>query len=132
MTLETQTPDQAADAPQPTPDQPVVFTEAAIRKVLQFSEDHEEARGKHLRLFVQGGGCSGFEYGFSFDEPKESDNRIPQGEGDEAIEVLVDSFSMPYLNGCVVDYYENFTGSGFKVTNPNATGTCGCGHSFSA
>ncbi|MFQ5745545.1 MAG: HesB/IscA family protein, partial [Acidobacteriota bacterium] len=93
---------------------------------------HEEAKGKYLRLFVQGGGCSGFEYGFSFDEPKEGDEKIPQGAGDEEIEVLVDHFSMPYLEGSVVDYYEDFSGSGFKVNNPKATGTCGCGHSFSA
>jgi iron-sulfur cluster insertion protein len=121
---------QAAAAPQPSEERPVVFTAAAIRKVIAFAEEHEQAQGKNLRLFVQGGGCSGFEYGFTFDEKKDGDNLIGQSEGDLQIEVLVDPFSMPYLQGCVVDYVEDFSGSGFKVENPNATGTCGCGHSF--
>jgi iron-sulfur cluster insertion protein len=128
---ETQAPElQAAAAPNTSEDRPVVFTAAAIRKVIAFAEEHEQAQGKNLRLFVQGGGCSGFEYGFTFDEKKDSDNLIAQREGDLQIEVLVDSFSLPYLQGCVVDFVEDFSGSGFKVENPNATGTCGCGHSF--
>jgi iron-sulfur cluster insertion protein len=106
--------------------QPVIFTEAAIAKIRQFLETKEEAQGKSLRVFVQGGGCSGFEYGFTFDVEKDGDVRIPQGE----IEVLVDMFSLPYLEGSQVDYTESLMGSGFTVTNPNAKGTCGCGHSF--
>jgi iron-sulfur cluster insertion protein len=128
---ETQTHEpQAPASPQTSADRPVVFTEAAIRKVIAFAEEHEQAAGKNLRLFVQGGGCSGFEYGFTFDEKKDTDNLIAQQAGDLQIEVLVDSFSLPYLEGCVVDFVEDFSGSGFKVENPNATGTCGCGHSF--
>ena len=106
---------------------PIVFTGAAIAKIREFLATKEEARGKMLRVFVRGGGCSGFEYGFSFDEEKQGDLRMPQGD----IEVLVDMFSLPYLEGCEVDYKEGLMGSGFSVKNPNAAGTCGCGHSFS-
>lgn len=119
---------QASQTPAPPTDSPLVFTESAVAKIREFLETKEEARGKMLRVFVQGGGCSGFEYGFTFDEEKEGDLRIDQGE----IDVLVDMFSLPYLEGCVVDYKESLMGSGFSVRNPNATGTCGCGHSFSA
>ncbi len=112
----------------PTSKAPLVFTEAAIAKVREFLDTKPDAQGKMLRIFVQGGGCSGFEYGFSFDEHKEGDLVIPQGD----IEVLLDSFSLPYLEGCHVDHAETLMGSGFSVKNPNATGTCGCGHSFSA
>ena len=128
---ETPTPD-LAPPPQLSPTQLIIFTPAAVRKVIGFSQSSPEAEGKLLRLYVQGGGCSGFEYGFKFDERKEGDYVIPQGHGEESIEVLVDPFSLPFLQSCTVDYYEDFAGSGFKVNNPNASGTCGCGHSFSA
>ena len=106
----------------------LVFTTAAIGKIREFVTTKEEARGKHLRIFVQGGGCSGFEYGFTFDHANDGDMKIAQ----EDIAILVDTFSLPYLEGSVVDYTESLMGSGFSVRNPNATGTCGCGHSFSA
>lgn len=124
------TPSQAtaADSPAPpTPDALLVFTDAAVAKVRSFLDSLAEAKGKHLRIFVQGGGCSGFEYGFTFDERKDTDMIIAQ----DGIEVLLDSFSRPYLEGCEVDYQESLMGSGFSVKNPNAAGTCGCGHSFS-
>ena len=105
---------------------PVLFTDAAVAKIRQFLESKEEARGKHLRIFVQGGGCSGFEYGFTFDVEKDGDMKLVQGD----VEILVDLFSLPYLEGSQVDYKESLMGSGFSVTNPNAKGTCGCGHSF--
>ena len=130
--VDTQTREAEAPVPQLAPHELIIFTPAAVRKVMGFTESSGEAKGKLLRLYVQGGGCSGFEYGFTFDEPKENDHVLPQGHGEESIEVLVDRFSMPFLQGCKVDYYENFAGSGFKVNNPNASGTCGCGHSFSA
>ena len=132
MSTETRTQEpQTPTAPQPSVERPIVFTNVALEKIKLFTETHDEARGKYLRLYVQGGGCSGFEYGFTFDDPKDGDERIAQGEGGE-VEVLVDHFSLPYLEGSIVDYFEDFSGSGFKVRNPNATGTCGCGHSFSA
>ena len=111
----------------PTSDAPLVFTDAAVAKVRSFVGGLPEAKGKHLRIFVQGGGCSGFEYGFTFDDRKDTDQVIAQ----DGIEVLLDSFSRPYLEGCEVDYQESLMGSGFSVKNPNAAGTCGCGHSFS-
>lgn len=113
------------DQPQASP-QPVIFTDAAVAKIRQFLDSKEEARGKHLRIFVQGGGCSGFEYGFTFDVEKAGDVKLVQGD----VEILVDLFSLPYLEGSQVDYKESLMGSGFSVTNPNAKGTCGCGHSF--
>ncbi len=129
MQTGTKTDKPTSKAPTPSAgDRPVVFTQAAIEKIREFLATKAEARGKMLRIFVQGGGCSGFEYGFTFDEPKEGDLLVPQGD----IEVLLDPFSRPYLEGCEVDYHESLMGSGFSVKNPNATGTCGCGHSFSA
>ncbi len=134
MSSSADTQTTAAPPPPPplSPTQLIIFTPAAVRKVIGFSETNPEAKGKLLRLYVQGGGCSGFEYGFKFDEQKEGDYVIPQGHGEESIEVLVDPFSLPFLQSSTVDYYEDFAGSGFKVSNPNASGTCGCGHSFSA
>lgn len=80
-----------------------------------------------LRTFVQGGGCSGFTYGFTFDEEKnEDDFEIPLDE----FKVLVDSMSMQYLQGAEIDYKDDLTGSQFTIKNPNATTTCGCGSSF--
>lgn len=110
------------------PDGPVIqMTDKAIQKVQAFATGSKEAEGKHLRIYVQGGGCSGFEYGFTFDDLREDDQIVEQG----GIKVLLDPISLPYLQGCTVDYLEDFRGSGFSVQNPNATGSCGCGHSFS-
>lgn len=81
-----------------------------------------------LRTFVQGGGCSGFSYGFTFDEiMNEDDFEVPLGDS----KVLIDAMSMQYLQGASIDYKEDLQGSEFKITNPNAQSTCGCGSSFS-
>lgn len=126
--MDTSTPAPSADTQAPAAaDAPLVFTDAAVTKVRSFLDGLAEAKGKHLRIFVQGGGCSGFEYGFTFDDRKDTDQIVAQ----DGIEVLLDSFSRPYLEGCEVDYQESLMGSGFSVKNPNAVGTCGCGHSFS-
>ena len=89
---------------------------------------YEESNPKlALRTFVQGGGCSGFSYGFTFDEgTNEDDFEIPLDE----FKVLVDAMSMQYLQGAEIDYKEELRGSSFVITNPNATTTCGCGSSF--
>ena len=88
-----------------------------------------DSTGKPLRIFVQGGGCSGFQYGFTFDEKKEGDAVIQTG----GIEVVVDPQSATYLKDAKVDFVEDMRGAGFSVTNPNATGgSCGCGKSFNA
>ena len=105
----------------------ISLTEKAVQKVHSFATNSQEASGKHLRVYVQGGGCSGFEYGFTFDEKREDDQVIPAGD----LQVLLDPISLPYLKGCTVDFVEDFRGSGFVVQNPNASGSCGCGHSFS-
>jgi len=104
------------------------MTDAAVAKVKYFAGTMPDSQGKPLRIFVQGGGCSGFQYGFTFDEKKEGDAVIQTG----GIEVVVDPQSAQYLKDAQVDYVEDFRGAGFSVTNPNATGGCGCGKSFQA
>lgn len=115
-------------SPQPATATPIHFTAAAVDKIRQFLATVEQAQGKMLRVFVQGGGCSGFEYGFTFDVEQEGDIRMPHGD----VDVIVDMFSLPYLEGSTIDYRDGLMGSGFTVTNPNAKGSCGCGHSFHA
>ena len=112
-----------------TPARPLLaLTDAAIEKVKYFAGTMPDSQGKPLRVFVQGGGCSGFQYGFTFDEKKEGDNAWEQ----EGITILVDPQSAQYLKDATVDYVEDFRGAGFSVVNPNATGGCGCGKSFQA
>jgi len=106
----------------------LVLTDTAIEKVKYFARTMPDSEGKPLRVFIQGGGCSGFQYGFTFDEKKDGDNVVEQG----GITVLVDPQSATYLKGSTVNYIEDFRGAGFSVENPNATGGCGCGKSFSA
>jgi len=88
----------------------------------------EENENSPLRVFVQGGGCSGFQYGFTFDSQHEDDFVIEQDE----IKVLVDPLSMTYLSGAEIDYKKDLTSAQFIIKNPNATTTCGCGSSFAA
>jgi len=82
---------------------------------------------KRLRVFVESGGCSGFQYGMSFDEPKSDDSEF-QSEG---VNVIMDPASMAYLRGSVIDFDDGLHGKGFEIKNPNAQSTCGCGKSFS-
>lgn len=107
---------------------PLVFTEAAARKVKQLI-DEEGNNALKLRVFISGGGCSGFQYGFTFDETI--------NDGDTAVEqcgvtLLIDPMSFQYLVGAEIDYTEGLQGEQFVIRNPNATTTCGCGSSFSA
>ncbi len=106
----------------------ITITESAKAKVLDLlAEENNPALS--LRTFVQGGGCSGFSYGFTFDEERnEDDFEIPL---DDKNTVLVDSMSMQYLQGAEIDYKEDLSGSQFVIRNPNAQTTCGCGSSFS-
>ena len=107
----------------------LTLTDAAIEKVKYFASTMPDSTDKPLRIFVQGGGCSGFQYGFQFDEKKEGDNVLEQG----GIQILVDPQSAAYLKDATVNYVEDFRGAGFAVENPNATGgSCGCGKSFNA
>jgi len=106
----------------------LTLTEAAIEKVKFFAKTMPDSLEKPLRIFIQGGGCSGFQYGFTFDEKKENDNVIETG----GVTVVVDPQSATYLKDAKVNYVEDFRGAGFSVENPNATGGCGCGKSFNA
>ena len=114
---------------EPAVNMPMVdVTGIASTKMFEILEQ-EKMDGKGVRIYVEGGGCSGFQYGFAFDEPRDTDFRLPMREG---FDVLIDTFSMNYLRGATVDFVDTIEGSGFKISNPNATGTCGCGSSFSA
>ncbi len=99
----------------------------AIKKVRDLVAEEENEQLK-LRVFITGGGCSGFQYGFTFDELIADDDTALETEG---VTLLVDPMSLQYLVGSVVDYTEGLEGSRFVVNNPNATATCGCGSSFS-
>ncbi|AFK61727.1 MAG: iron-sulfur cluster insertion protein ErpA [Advenella sp.] len=109
------------------PPTPLLFTEAAATKVkdLLIEEGNPELK---LRVFVQGGGCSGFQYGFTFDEVINEDDTTIDKNG---VQLLVDPMSFQYLVGAEIDYKEDIEGSQFVIRNPNATTTCGCGSSFS-
>jgi iron-sulfur cluster insertion protein len=105
----------------------VIFTEAAANKVKVLVEEEKNPNLK-LRVSVDGGGCSGFQYGFAFDENVGDDDTVIEKNG---ATMLVDVSSMQYLNGSEVDYLEGLEGARFVVNNPNAKSTCGCGSSFS-
>ena len=105
----------------------VLFTEAAAHKVRTLL-DEEENQNLKLRVFVTGGGCSGFQYGFTFDEnQEEGDTRVDR----DGVTLLVDPMSVQYLLGAEIDYKEDVQGAQFVIRNPNAATTCGCGNSFS-
>ena len=106
---------------------PIEFTEAAAAKLKTLVEEEENDR-LMLRVYVTGGGCSGFQYGFAFDEEHQEDDTEVVRDG---VKLVVDPLSFQYLVGSEVDYKENLEGSRFTVQNPNATSTCGCGASFS-
>jgi iron-sulfur cluster insertion protein len=106
----------------------IIFTEAAAAKVKELIDD-EGNDGLKLRVFVSGGGCSGFQYGFTFDEEINEDDATIDKSG---VMLLVDSMSYQYLVGAEIDYQEGIDGAQFVIKNPNATSTCGCGSSFSA
>jgi iron-sulfur cluster insertion protein len=108
--------------------EPLVFTASAAGKVKQLIEEEGNPDLK-LRVFVTGGGCSGFQYGFTFDEATNEDDTAMQRDG---VTLLIDPMSLQYLTGAEIDYQENVEGAQFVIKNPNATSTCGCGSSFSA
>ena len=112
------------DAPPPG----LIFTDAAAAKVKALIEEENNDSLK-LRVFISGGGCSGFQYGFTFDESiNDGDTVIEKG----GVTLLVDPMSFQYLAGAEIDYSEGLEGAHFVIRNPNATTTCGCGSSFSA
>lgn len=105
----------------------IIFTETAASKVGELIAEENNPELK-LRVYVTGGGCSGFQYGFTFDEEVNEDDTLVVKNG---VTVLVDSMSVQYLNGAEIDYTDGLQGSQFVIRNPNASTTCGCGSSFS-
>ena len=107
---------------------PLIFTDSAAGKVKELIEEEGNSSLK-LRVFVQGGGCSGFQYGFTFDEVANEDDTVMEKNG---VQLLIDAMSYQYLVGAEIDYKDDLEGAQFVIKNPNATTTCGCGSSFSA
>lgn len=102
------------------------ITESAIKRLSRLLKDEEDKNTK-LRIYITGGGCSGFQYGFTFDSSKSDDDLIIEKEN---VSIVVDPMSMQYLIGSVLDFTEGLEGSRFVIKNPNAKTTCGCGSSF--
>ena len=109
-------------------DSPLLFTDAAALKVKELLEE-EANPNLMLRVFISGGGCSGFQYGFTFDENMNEDDTAVENGG---VTLLIDPMSFQYMVGAEIDYTEGLEGAQFVIRNPNATTTCGCGSSFSA
>lgn len=106
---------------------PLFFTEQAAKRLSKLLED-EDNKNLKLRVYITGGGCSGFQYGFTFDDKNSPDDFVIEKHG---VNLVVDPMSLQYLIGGSIDYTEGLEGSRFIVTNPNAKTTCGCGSSFS-
>ena len=106
----------------------VSLTESAANQVRSLLTGQPENAGRTLRVYVEGGGCSGMQYGMVFDEKREDDLRAEFF----GVSVLIDPFSADYLRGAVIDFVDGLTGGGFKISNPNARQSCGCGKSFEA
>ena len=121
--------------------EPLIFTQSAAAKVWELIKEEDNYNLK-LRVYVTGGGCSGFQYGFTFDEVINEDDSVvskevaaedgDKGEGGAVVQLLVDPMSFQYLAGSEIDYKEDIEGAQFIIRNPNAKTTCGCGSSFSA
>ena len=106
---------------------PINFTDNAVKKVKELI-DEEGTPNLKLRVFVSGGGCSGFQYGFTFEETEnDDDTKVTK----DSVTLLIDPMSLQYLTGAEIDYQDNVQGSQFVIKNPNASTTCGCGSSFS-
>ncbi|HLS51690.1 MAG TPA: iron-sulfur cluster insertion protein ErpA [Burkholderiaceae bacterium] len=117
---------QTVDLQSPPP--ALVFTDAAAAKVKELLTEEQNPDLK-LRVFVQGGGCSGFQYGFTFDETIDDEDTTIDKNG---VQLLIDPMSFQYLTGAEIDYKDDIEGAQFVIRNPNATSTCGCGSSFTA
>ena len=124
MTAVAQAPAETSYADVPAP---IIFTDAAAGKVAELVAEEGNPDLK-LRVFVQGGGCSGFQYGFTFDEVSNDDDTKMEKNG---VTLLIDAMSLQYLVGAEIDYKDDLEGAQFVIRNPNAQTTCGCGSSFS-
>jgi iron-sulfur cluster insertion protein len=107
-------------------DEPLLFSDAAAHKVRELIVEENNPNLK-LRVYISGGGCSGFQYGFTFDENRADDDLTVNKDG---VTLVVDPLSLQYLMGAEIDYTENLQGARFVIRNPNAKTTCGCGSSF--
>jgi len=105
----------------------ITVTPKAAEKIVEFMKE-ESDNPEYLRVYVQGGGCSGLSYGMGFEKAPEEDDLVLEESG---VKLVVDSYSVDHLKGANVDYIESLMGSGFKINNPNVTKSCSCGHSFS-
>ena len=112
-----------------TIEQQVTITEAAVKQIQEIMQGEGPDFNSALRIFVQGGGCSGFQYGFSFDNEVNDDDWQFNKDG---VTVVVDSVSLQYLEGATIDFKKQLSGSNFVISNPNAKSSCGCGSSFAA
>ncbi len=106
----------------------IQISDGAVNKILSLADSEDDTNDLNLRVYVTGGGCSGFQYGFSFDKVIDEEDTCITKDG---ANLVIDSLSLQYLEGSTVDYTEDLMGSKFVITNPNATTTCGCGESFS-
>jgi len=114
-------------APPPQVEVDITVSEAAVTKIKELMAD-DDSENQFLRITLQGGGCAGFQYGFMFDDEMNNDDIPIEADG---IKVVLDTTSLPMLNGSIIDYKTSLEGSQFLISNPNATTTCGCGSSFS-
>ncbi|MCA9811728.1 MAG: iron-sulfur cluster insertion protein ErpA [Nitrosarchaeum sp.] len=105
----------------------ITVTPKAAEKIIEFMKEEAE-KPEYLRVYVQGGGCSGLSYGMGFEKAPEDDDLVMEESG---VKLLIDSYSIDHLKGANVDYIESLMGSGFKINNPNVVKSCSCGHSFS-
>ena len=110
-----------------TGERSITLTESAARRIV-FLREQEQVGDANLRIAVSGGGCSGFQYGLSFDDQTNPDDRVFERDG---VSVVVDEVSLDLLNGAEVDFVEDLMGASFRINNPNAASSCGCGNSFS-
>jgi iron-sulfur cluster insertion protein len=109
------------------PDRSITISESAAKRVA-FLKVQENATDAFLRIAVSGGGCSGFQYGFSFDDTRQDGDQVFERDG---VQVVVDDTSLDLLNGAEIDFVEDMMGASFQIKNPNAASACGCGNSFS-
>lgn len=119
-------PPAPATTPPPSGDLVVILSEAAARQVAAMQAQESGPARLPLRVYVEAGGCSGMQYGMQFDEAREGDLTSEQ----HGVKVVVDPFSANYIRGALVDFSDALTGGGFKINNPNAQSSCGCGKSF--
>lgn len=107
----------------------IEVTDSAVSEITKIMKEDYDIQKDYLRIYVEGGGCSGFQYGFDITDTQNEDDFLVEKE---EVKILIDSMSMNYLSGAKVDYKEDLIGSQFVIDNPNAETTCGCGSSFSA